>query len=142
MYIPNTLTWKDTMTTGVPEIDSQHKYLINFINELGYSINKKHNPDDIAGVLQVMKFYVGQHFGKEEECMARLQCPIARVNQNAHAIFVEKLQEYQKEYERSGGSSELAIKIHETLTDWTVNHIMTIDVQLYPYTQSTTSAQT
>lgn len=142
MYIPNTLTWKDSMTTGVPELDTQHKYLINFINELGYSINKNYEPKDIAGVLQVMKFYAEQHFSKEEECMARHHCPIAWKNKKAHAIFIKNLEEYQKEYERSGGSSELAIKIHETLTDWTANHIMTIDVQLYPYTQSTTSPQT
>ena len=130
------------MTTGVSEIDSQHKYLISFINELGYSINKKYNPKDIAGVLKVMKFYAEQHFGKEEECMARHHCPIAGINQKAHAIFVEKLQDYQKEYEQSGGSGELAVKIHQALADWTVNHIMTVDVQMYPYAQSTTSAQT
>jgi len=89
-----------------------------------------------------MKFYAGQHFGKEEECMARYYCPIAGKNQKAHAVFVKKLQEYQKEYEQSGGPGELAIKIHKALTDWTVNHIMTIDVQLYPYTQSTTPKTT
>ena len=139
--MPNMLTWKDTMTTGVPELDSQHKYLINFINELGYSINKKYDPKDIVGVLKVMKFYAEQHFSREEKCMARHNCPIAGKNQKAHAVFVEKLEEYQKEYEQTGGSSEFAVRIHKELTDWTVNHIMTIDVQLFPYTQSTTQAK-
>ena len=89
-----------------------------------------------------MKFYAEQHFGKEEECMARHLCPIAGVNQKAHAIFVKNIEDYQREYEQSGGSNELAFKIHAALTDWTVNHIMTVDVKLFPYTQSTTSAQT
>jgi hemerythrin-like metal-binding protein len=142
MYIPTEFTWKDTMATGVSEIDSQHKYLINFINELGYSINKKYDSKDIAGVLKVMKFYAGQHFGKEEECMARYQCPIAGTNEKAHAAFVKKLQEYQKEYELSGGSNELAVRIHKALTDWTMNHIMKIDTRLFPYTQSTTLTKT
>jgi len=74
--------------------------------------------------------------------MARHHCPVAGINQKEHAIFVEKLQDYQKEYEQSGGSGELAVKIHQALTDWTVNHIMTVDVQMYPYAQSTTSVQT
>jgi hemerythrin len=132
MYTPKELFWRDEMTTGVVELDAQHKYLINFFNDLGHSIKKKYDPEDISKVLKVMKYYADWHFHKEDECMARYHCPAAEKNTKAHAIFMEKLQEYQKEYEQSGGSIELAIKIHEELANWIVNHIMAIDTQLHP----------
>lgn len=135
MYVPKELSWKDEMTTGVVEIDAQHKYLIDFFNDLGYSINKSHDPDDISKVLKVMKYYAEWHFGREEECMLRFHCPAAEKNNKAHAVFMEKLHSYQKEFDQSGGSIELATRIHEELTDWILNHICVIDTQLYPYTQ-------
>jgi len=142
MYVPTEFVWNDKMTTGVPDIDVQHKYLINFINELGYSIRKNYSPEDIVKVLKVMKFYVDWHFAKEEECMERYHCAVAEKNRKAHAVFAEKLHEHQKEYENSGGSSELAHRIHEDLANWIVNHITALDTQLYPYTGQTTPQAT
>ena len=132
MDSPRKLAWKDEMTTGVVEIDAQHKYLIDFFNDLGHSILERYTPEDISKVLKVMKFYAEWHFGKEEECMAQYHCPAAEKNRKAHETFTEKIRTYQKEYEESGGSSELAVQIHKDLADWIVNHIMAVDTQLYP----------
>lgn len=130
MYTPRMLRWKDEMTTGVVELDAQHKYLIDFFNDLGHSIQKRYDPGDISKILKVMKYYAEWHFKKEEECMLRYLCPAADRNAKAHVVFMEKIQEYQKEYEVSGGSIELAFRIHEELAEWIVNHIMVVDTQL------------
>jgi hemerythrin len=135
MYTPKELHWKNEMTTGVVELDAQHKFLIDTFNDLGHSIGGRFDPEDINKVMKVMKFYVEWHFGKEEECMARFHYPVAEKNHKAHAVFTKKLREYQKEFEQSGGSLELAIKIHEELTDWISNHILVVDTQLYPFSQ-------
>ncbi len=132
MYIPKRLVWNDGMTTGDTEVDAQHKYLIDFFNDLGKSIRKEYALKDIEKVLKVMKFYAAWHFGKEEGCMERHHCPIAGKNLKAHAVFMQKFFDYQKEYEKTGGSMELAFKIHEELSDWIVDHIMVVDKQLYP----------
>ena len=130
MYTPRELHWNDDMTTGVVEIDAQHKYLIDFFNDLGHSIQKRYDPEDISKVLKVMKYYADWHFKKEEECMARFLCPAADRNTKAHVVFMEKLAVYQKEYTQSGGSVELALRIHEDLASWIANHILAVDTQL------------
>lgn len=135
MYTPKVLTWRDEMTTGIVELDAQHKYLLDSFNDLGHSIGTRYDPEDINKVLKMMKFFVEFHFSKEEECMLRYHCSAAEKNQKAHAVFTKKLRGYQKEFEESGGSPELAIKIHEELADWILNHIMIVDTQLYPLTQ-------
>jgi len=99
MYTPKEIYWRDEMTTGVVELDAQHKYLIDTFNDLGHSIGGRYDPENITKVLKVMKFYVEWHFGKEEECMARFHCPVAEKNSKAHLVFVEKLHNYQKEFE-------------------------------------------
>lgn len=132
MYTPRRLIWSDGMTTGDEEIDAQHKYLIDFFNDLGKSIAKEYPAEDVEKVLKVMKFYATWHFGKEENCMEQYHCPAAKKNLQAHTVFIEKFQKYQKEYEKSGGSKELAIKVHEELSDWIMNHIMVVDKQLHP----------
>lgn len=135
MYTRRELFWRDEMTTGVVEIDAQHKYLIDFFNDLGHSITKKYDPEDISKVLKVVKYYAEWHFKMEEACMVRYHCPVGDKNAKAHAAFAEKFQKYQMEYEQSGGSNELATRIHADLADWIVNHIMVVDTQLYPCTQ-------
>ena len=132
MYSPRRLVWNDEMTTGDGEIDAQHKYLMDFFNDLGKSITKGYTLEDIDRVLKVMKFFAAWHFGKEEGCMERYQCPAAEKNLKAHTVFIQRLREYQEEYEKTGGSIELAFKIHEDLADWIVNHILVVDKQLYP----------
>jgi hemerythrin len=135
MYTPKEMMWRDEMTTGIVELDAQHKYLIDTFNDLGHSIGRRYDPQDINKVLKMMKFYVEWHFGREEECMARFHCPIAKKNNKAHAVFTQKLRAYQKEFEESGGSPEFAVKIHQELADWIFNHILVVDTQLYPYAQ-------
>lgn len=130
MYTPKELLWRDEMTTGVVELDAQHKYLIDFFNDLGYSIKRKFDPVDISKVLKVMKYYAEWHFHQEEECMLRYHCPVAEKNIKAHAVFMDKFIEYQREYEQSGGSVDLAVKIHKELSDWIMNHIMIVDTEL------------
>ena len=132
MYTPKNLIWMDEMTTGVVEIDAQHKYLIDFFNDLGHSIQKNYNPEDISKVLKVMKYYAEWHFHKEEDCMLRYHCPAGERNAKAHTVFMDKLCEYQREFEQSGGSIDLATRIHEELVNWIVNHIMVVDTQLAP----------
>lgn len=132
MFTPKELFWKDEMSTGVVELDAQHKYLIDFFNDLGHSIERRYDPEDIRKVLKVMKYYTEWHFKKEEECMLRFHCPVAGRNNKAHMVFIEKFQEYQREYDESGGSLELAHRIHQELSDWIVNHIMAVDTKLAP----------
>ena len=132
MYTPKRLVWDDGMSTGDDEIDDQHKYLINFFNDLAKSITREYALDDIGKVLKVLKFYAAWHFGKEEICMEQYHCPAAEKNLKAHTVFLQKFRGYQEEYEKSGGSMELALKIHDELSDWIVNHIMIVDKQLYP----------
>jgi hemerythrin len=64
--------------------------------------------------------------------MEAYHCPAAGKNKKAHAVFITKFDAYQAEFDQTGASVELALKIHEEISDWLVNHILMVDGELYP----------
>lgn len=132
MYTPKSLQWDDALSTGNEAIDNQHKYLVETLNSLGQAINEGHALEIIAKILGQLRFYAGWHFGREEECFESYQCPAAEKNHKAHEVFVIKFDKYHTKFRQEGGSIEMALKIHEEISDWIVNHIMIVDGELYP----------
>jgi len=132
LYTPKILKWDDALTTGDSSVDEQHKYLVETLNSLGTAILDGHGTEAIARILGRMRFYAGWHFDREEECFEKYQCPAAEMNKNAHAAFVEKFDRYHKRFYEAGGSNDMALKIHQEISDWIVNHIMRVDGELYP----------
>ncbi|MCB0102424.1 MAG: hemerythrin family protein [Anaerolineales bacterium] len=132
MYTPKILEWDEALSTGDSSVDEQHKYLVETLNSLGTAILDGHGTEAIARILGRMRFYAGWHFDREEECFEKYQCPAAEMNKNAHAAFVEKFDRYHKRFHDAGGSNDMALKIHQEITDWIVNHIMRVDGELYP----------
>ena len=132
MYTPKSLKWDDALSTGEETLDNQHKYLVETLNSLGEAINQGQGTDALARILGRLRFYAGWHFGREEECFETYQCPAAEKNKKAHAVFIEKFDKYYEKFHEAGGSKEMALKIHEEISDWIVNHIMMVDGELYP----------
>ena len=132
MYKPQPLQWDDALRTGDETLDKQHKYLIETLNNLGKAITQGNGTEVVAGILGRLRFYTGWHFGREEECFEIHRCPAAEKNKKAHTAFIEAFEKYHAEYRETGGSMELAIKVHEEISNWIINHIMIVDRELYP----------
>ena len=122
--------WSESLSTGVPMIDTQHKELIVATNEIGEAIARGNGTTAIKKLLSFLKFYAEWHFGNEETCAAKHQCPIAGTNQAAHRKFIDTFGKLHDQYRQSDASEEVAIKIYEELSEWLVSHILTIDTQI------------
>lgn len=131
MSTPKSLSWTEALTTGDESLDNQHKYLVDTLNKLGDAIKNGYGKENILRILGILKFYASWHFEQEENSMEEYKCPAAEINKKAHAAFIVKFENYHKEYVDSGGSDELAFKIHEAIVDWIVNHILVVDSELY-----------
>ncbi|MBD2258342.1 hemerythrin family protein [Pseudanabaena sp. FACHB-2040] len=122
--------WTDSLSVGVPMIDTQHKELIAAFNDLSDAIEQGTGSTSIKKLLVFLQYFTEWHFGQEESCAAKHKCPIAGTNQQAHAKFLEIFGELKTRYRESGASEEIARQVHTQLADWLVSHIMTIDTQL------------
>lgn len=123
-------TWSESLETGVPMIDTQHKELVYACNDLAEAIAAGEGAHAIKKLLVFLKYYAEWHFDHEEKCAARHQCPIAATNEAAHRRFLDLVQELQTEYRHSEDGDVIARKAHEALSDWLISHILKIDTQI------------
>jgi hemerythrin len=123
-------TWDDSLSTGVPMIDAHHKELIVAVNDLGLAIAENKGTTAIKKLFAFLKFYAEWHFEHEEACAGKHQCPIAEVNQQAHATFIETFGHLHEQYKASDASEAIAREIYQQLADWLVSHILKIDTNI------------
>jgi len=131
------ILWNELMSTGVPKIDEQHKELIEALNTLGNAMQAGKGKDEIEKILEFAGQYARKHFGFEEECFEKYNCPAAALNKQEHAWFVERFTVLMEEFQEKGARFSLIIKIHKELSHWLLQHICEVDMKLRPYVQKT-----
>ena len=114
----------ETMSTGVPEIDSQHKKLFEKFNEFSEAIASKKSMEAAGDILDFLQFYAKWHFGQEENCMNEYKCPVAAQNKQAHADFVKKFSEFYTEWQTGTMTPELANNTYIELEQWLLHRIL------------------
>ncbi|MGC9505216.1 bacteriohemerythrin [Baaleninema sp.] len=122
--------WNDSLKIGIPEIDQQHKQLIEQMGLLVEAMRENQAHSEIAQILKFLEKYIDRHFGFEEQCMESYRCPVACQNKEAHAKFIKNFQEIKTQFDREGSSLSLVLKVNQSLLDWFLNHIRKIDTQL------------
>lgn len=127
-----TITWEPSMATGVESVDDQHKQLITWLNDLLAAMSQGKGRAEIAGLLDQLGNYAGTHFGHEEACMAKYQCPVAAQNIAQHKEFIATFTSFREEFERDGASAHLVVRVETELMKWLSSHIKRTDTQLAP----------
>lgn len=125
--------WKEEYSVGVPQIDTQHKTIFMFLNELEQLGHLGHDVELLHRSIAFLKEYVKQHFAFEEDCMFRYACPIAAENQEAHRKFLTAFDRIVDRYEHKEDASVLLKEVQSTVQLWLVNHIIRIDAKLKEY---------
>lgn len=130
------LLWTEKFAIGDPQIDAQHKQLIEYINQLE-SLSHTTNPqraeaEFILNLVDFIQAYTVTHFQHEEGCMARHRCPAYRENQDAHQHFLNFFITFKHRFEAEGTRLEVLKELHDTCCAWIDQHILQIDLQLKP----------
>ena len=125
------IEWNDKYKAGVEHIDLQHKTLFQYINDFEGAIDDGDLGKDLL-ILSLTFFenYAKMHFGDEENCMYRYQCPVAGSNKNAHRKFIEFFDQCKMDLETNGYDEATFRKILEFTEQWLKDHICKIDTQL------------
>ena len=130
------LQWNEQFETGHLLIDTQHRMLIGYINQLkGLSNSTNPSREEVELFFRFVEFlesYLLTHFREEEECMLRFRCPAHQENKKAHREFLDYFGQFKLQLEIEGYRPEEAKKLHEYCRAWIQRHILRIDVQLKP----------
>jgi len=119
------LQWNDSLLVGISKVDSQHKQLVSYINQLYRAMKGGESQRAVEKVLANLVDYTVTHFQMEEGLFDRYGYPETEQHKKIHKDLVDKVLDFQKQYK--AGASGLEMPLMEFLKDWLINHIMKTD---------------
>jgi hemerythrin len=128
--------WKDSLLVGVPQIDNQHRKLVEAIDKLMDACNMGKGRDEIAQTLRFTISYTQEHFRDEENLQQRFAYPAINAHKRLHAQLIMNINEISKEFDRTGPNIGLTAKLNKTLVEWLINHISVEDKKLGEHIQN------
>lgn len=118
------------LETGNVVIDTQHKQLIEAINELLEACASGQGRAQIEKTSQFLLDYTKRHFGDEEKLQIQSQYPDYQNHKKYHEGFVVVVNEIVSELNATGPSIVLVGKINNAIAGWLINHITKEDVKV------------
>ncbi len=96
-----TLIWKAGYSTGVPEIDEQHRQVFSLLNDLEGMIAKGvYDSPELNARIKHLGTHITRHFNSEEGCMDRVNCPMAMKNKQEHEQFLNRFVKFTSGFSR------------------------------------------
>ncbi len=120
--------WKDEYSVGHLEIDSQHKRLFQFAEELHSAMASGKGKDVLSKTLANLISYTKVHFATEERLMQQYHYPEYAQHKQSHDQLTSQVVQFQKEFEAS--RSSMTVQIMQFLKDWLVHHIGQTDKKI------------
>ena len=117
------LEWSRDLDTGIDIIDSQHKRIVEYINELHES-QETLDRSKVGEVIEELVDYTVSHFAFEESLMEKAEYPYLDPHKRVHGLFIKKVGSF---VERFKAGEDVTEELLTMLQRWLVNHIKNED---------------
>jgi hemerythrin-like metal-binding protein len=124
--------WDGRYATNIPEIDNDHRQLVEVINE-SFAVMEQGGPG-IYDVLAKLRHYAEGHFRREAEYMEASKYPDRARHLQAHADFIRKLVKFEMGHAEN--PLTLSIKVSMFLNEWLQDHLLGEDRKLFQHVGS------
>jgi len=121
----NLIRWTEDLNTGIPEMDEQHRRLVDLINQVFVAMREGNNQTGVARVVDELVDYTQTHFSAEEELMRSHHYPDLINHQQIHHKFIEEVGGYAAQIKANAGLT--ASDVFSFLKDWLISHIVKQD---------------
>ncbi|MGB9133103.1 MAG: bacteriohemerythrin [Methanosarcina sp.] len=115
------ITWTDTFSVKVAEIDTQHKKLVEMINKLYEAMKVGKSKDVMGEILNNLISYTATHFKTEEKYFDLYSYPEKETHKTEHKEFVETVTKFKNDFD--SGNATISIELMNFLRDWLTKHI-------------------
>ncbi|MFZ2538914.1 MAG: hemerythrin family protein [Oscillospiraceae bacterium] len=132
-------TWNKNLETGNATIDSQHKELINAINQLLSACAVGEGRVQIKDTSRFLLDYTKRHFADEEKLQVKSKYPDYSNHKKYHSEFVKVVNDIVNQLEKDGPTIVMVGKINNAIAGWLISHISTEDVKVAAHIKSTLS---
>lgn len=135
------LKWVDSLSVGVELIDTQHKQMISFVNELIDSMREGKAEKEVDRAVEFLEDYANKHFAAEEELMAKLAYPAMQSHLRQHESFRKDLGIVKRELESGVPPGMLLMRVRKSLADWFADHINDVDRSMARFVRARQDAE-
>ncbi len=125
------IAWSRMYEIGVPEVDRQHRELIELTTKLVDAVHSGHGRAATVPVLKDLIQYTKTHFHDEEALMERVGFPDLAEHRREHERFIQEVAAAAREV--LTGTGVPTTRILNFLSDWLVDHIMVFDRKIGVY---------
>ncbi|MGV0952231.1 MAG: bacteriohemerythrin, partial [Azonexus sp.] len=125
------ITWNDSYSVKIREIDRQHLKLVQIINDLNDAMQEGKANDVLAKILRELVSYTKTHFTAEEKYLEQYGYPDVSAHKRKHSDFVEKISELRDNF--ASGRLGVSIETMKFLMDWLLQHIKGADMKYAPF---------
>jgi hemerythrin len=123
------LKWSELWNIGVPEVDAQHRQLVEQIAALAEA-TKLGRPDGLQQTIDFLGKYVVDHFGTEERLMREHDYHRYPQHKAEHDALVADWGGIRGQYLSEGATAQLFIALNLRLANWLTNHVFSTDKDL------------
>jgi hemerythrin len=117
--------WKDSMSVGNQVIDTDHRKLIQYLNEMQEAMMGGHGRDLVGTILNRLVAYTHEHFAREELIWKAGHYVALEKHKKEHADLLKTVNEFKAKYDK--GTVALSVEVMNFLRDWLKNHILKSD---------------
>lgn len=113
------MQWTQDLETGIQVIDTQHRRIVDYINELEHASHTG-NTGEVRRILDALVDYTITHFQFEEELQEKANYPFVKAHRRVHEIFTKRVDNFLK---RADAGEVVVPELMSMLKVWLSSHI-------------------
>ncbi len=113
------LAWSDELDTKIPEIDAQHRVMIDHVNQVREAALSG-SLDNTRLAMDALLDCIREHFLFEERVLEMIDFPSLEEHRLGHVEIIDKLQTYKSQLDAGTDDPEALL---DHLSAWLVDHI-------------------
>jgi diguanylate cyclase (GGDEF)-like protein/hemerythrin-like metal-binding protein len=130
----DTVEWKPELSTGIKEVDEDHKRLIELSNRLISAIDNEIPQKEILYIFEELEDYTHYHFEREEHfmdthCVSEDLYGMVAKHKSQHRYFIKQLADLKSRLQ-GNASKSVSYEIVGFLLHWLIDHIINEDLKL------------
>ncbi len=138
------IEWSEKMTTGVSQVDTQHRYLVDTLRRANERLLGDHEGTLLGEIAKDLLNYAIMHFETEESLMKRYDYEtafpdVARAHIAQHRDFSRQVVAICDQLRE--GRQVSRIEVLKYLNEWLRNHVLGIDQKLGAFVREAKARQ-
>lgn len=126
--------WREWYNIGIPEMDSQHKKLIETVGSFLDALKEQHSKQALDKALQTIVDLSIQHFESEQKFLQEHEFAEYQAHCALHKNLIDQILELKCEFEKTDYTVDLDVV--DFFTKWLINHILIEDKKYSPVINS------